>query len=168
VIGFGWVIDGELAGMGQPGLVSPLEMDLVRLKKRGVGAVVSLTEQPLDATAVGASGLDVLHMPIRDMMAPSIGDIERFVDFVEAALGDDKPVAVHCFAGRGRTGTMLACFLVHRGADPAQAIEAVRVQRPGSIETDTQVVAVLEYAQHLLAHEGEGRDRIRLATRSLN
>ncbi|MBT3604431.1 MAG: hypothetical protein HN521_15345, partial [Candidatus Latescibacteria bacterium] len=48
MVGFSWIIENELAGMARPGLMSALEMDLVWLKRAGIGAVVSLTEQALD------------------------------------------------------------------------------------------------------------------------
>ncbi len=149
MIGFSWVIDGELAGMGQPGLIDTLGEDLQALVDEGVGAVVTLTEQRLSENAVNLTNLDVLHVPIRDMMSPSRGDIDHFVAFAEESIADHKPVVVHCFAGRGRTGTMLACFMVHRGMNPAQAIGYIRDRRPGSIETDAQVLSVFDYARYL-------------------
>lgn len=147
MVGFSWVIENELAGMARPGLMSALELDLAWLKRAGVGAIVSLTEQALDV--VGDSGLDILHLPVQDMTPPSILDIEEAVAFVETSIQNGKPVAVHCLAGQGRTGTLLACFLVHRGAEPDAAIAAIRTQRPGSIETQTQVMTVFDYAAYL-------------------
>jgi atypical dual specificity phosphatase len=151
MVGFSWVIDGELAGMAQPGLMSNLEMDLAWLQQAGIGAVVSLTEQTL--RQIGEAGLDVLHVPVQDMAPPSILDIEEVVAFTETSIEQGKPVAIHCLAGRGRTGTMLACFLVHRGLEPQVAIETIRTQRPGSIETQTQVMAVFDYAAYLVDHK---------------
>ena len=56
-------------------------------------------------------------------------------------------VAVHCGAGLGRTGTVLACWFVHRGQTAQHAIAEVRRLRPGSIETEEQAQAVLQYSR---------------------
>ena len=139
---------GELAGMGRPGL-RDLDADLAFLKGQGVGAVVSLTETPLDERAIRDAGMPSLHLPIVDMAAPSQGEIARFVWFVQARIGEGRPVVTHCLAGRGRTGTMLACFLVHRGRSAQDAIREVRSHRPGSIETVEQEEAIHIYEQGL-------------------
>lgn len=150
VNGFSWVIAGKLAGMGLPGWpFSDQAADLESLKGAGIGAVVTLTEYALESDAVETSGLEVLHLPIPDMTPPSREDIEQFTHFVDEALSADKPVAAHCLAGRGRTGTMLACYLVKQGLDAAAAIAQIREQRPGSIETQEQVMAVFDYARYL-------------------
>ena len=151
MFGFSWVIAGKLAGMGHPGFwAADLPTDLAALKTAGVGALVSLTEAPLDAEVLAASGLEGLHLPIPDMTPPTMDDVDRFAAFVENAISDGRPVAVHCLAGRGRTGTMLACYLVKQGADPDAAVLRVRQLRPGSIETWEQELAVHAYARHLL------------------
>jgi atypical dual specificity phosphatase len=146
--GFSWVIPNELAGMGRPGLWD-LEADLAFLKEQGVGAIVSLTESPLDGPSTTDAGMAVLHLPIEDMSAPSQEEIARFVRFVKERTAEGIPVAVHCLAGRGRTGTMLACFLVRRGRSAAEAIHEVRSLRPGSIETADQEAAIHIYGLSL-------------------
>ena len=156
--GFSWLIEGKLAGMAHPGSVflsglqagdTRLQEDLRVLEEDGVGAVVSLTESPLDEGVVRTSGLDYLHLPIRDMTAPTPADIGRFVDFVKVSVRAGRAVVVHCAAGKGRTGTILACYLVSEGHDPEVAISRVRRARPGSIETEEQEEAVHAYARHL-------------------
>jgi atypical dual specificity phosphatase len=145
MLGFSWVLPGMLAGMGQPGLWD-LEEDLARLKEQGVRALVSLTEAPPDLQTIEAAGLDFLHLPTVDMTSPSQEDIARFVRFTQDAIAKGSPVAVHCLAGRGRTGTVLACFLVSKGKAAQDAIRIVRELRPGSIETADQEKAVHTYA----------------------
>jgi atypical dual specificity phosphatase len=51
----------------------------------------------------------------------------------------------HCLGGVGRTGTMVACYLVVRGATPREAIAEVRARRPGSIQTGEQERVVHRY-----------------------
>lgn len=47
-----------------------------------------------------------------------------------------QTVGVHCRHGRGRTGTMLACYLVHvKDMAPERAVLTVRIQRPGESRT---------------------------------
>jgi len=165
MIAFGWVITNELAGMGMPGMVAQLEDDLFALQENGVGAVVNLTEHVLDEGAFRRANLDMLHVPIPDMMPPSREEIDQVVGFVEAEIAGGKPVVIHCFAGRGRTGTMLACVLVRRGFDPLEAIQRIREVRPGSIETESQVAAVIDYAHYLKIEARESSSSVPLSTR---
>ena len=56
---------------------------------------------------------------------------------------------MHCAMGRGRTGTMLACYLVAKeGYSGDEAIDEIRRRRRGSIETRRQEAAVREFEQH--------------------
>ena len=148
---FSWLMPNKIAGSGQIGGWYPeskqfLLSDLWELRELGVGAVVSLTEQPLSSRALTTVGMDYLHLPIPDMSPPSLREIEEFLAFSKVCIEKGNPVLVHCGAGLGRTGTMLACYLVERGHEPATAICKVRAERPGSIETHEQEMAIFRYA----------------------
>jgi atypical dual specificity phosphatase len=138
------VIDGVLAGMARPGSNAPLVKDLEFLKEKGIGAVCSLTLQPLDPVLIEEFGLRYLHLPVPDFAPPSLEQVWRFEAFQRQAEADGLATLVHCGAGHGRTGTMLACALVSRGRRAVEAIGELRDLYPGYIETPEQEALVYE------------------------
>lgn len=143
---FSWLIQDEIAGMGRPvAIVADLEF----LKDNGVESIVSLTELPLHKTLIEEFGFEYKHIPIPDFSTPTLEQIEEFVTFVNNLLSSKKKIVVHCEAGIGRTGTMLACYLVSKGYNAENAISEVRKRRPGSIETMEQEDTVVKYEEKL-------------------
>lgn len=139
---FSWLIEDEIAGMAKP---ASSVYDFEFLKEKGFGAIVSLTEFPLSEVLIEEFGFSVKHIPVRDFEAPTLEQIEDFVAFAEKVRSEGKKLVVHCDAGIGRTGTILACYLVSKGYRAADAIEEVRTKRPGSLETIEQEEVVLKY-----------------------
>lgn len=138
---FSWLADG-LAGSGRP--TSRAEFDWAL--KQGVDSVISMTEDPLPAG--WTSGIEYLHLPTEDLTPPSQEDIRRAVRFARSRISGGGRVMVHCAAGRGRAGTILACYLVSSEQIPAdEAIAKVREKRPGSIEVEEQRDAVRRWAR---------------------
>ncbi len=144
---FSWLIKEEIAGMARP---MPIVADFEFLKDAGIEAVVSLTELPLHKTLIEEFGFEYKHIPIADLASPTHEQIEEFVDFVNNLTFSKKKIVVHCEAGIGRTGTMLACYLVNKGHSARKAISEVRKKRPGSIETTEQEDTVIKYEERLL------------------
>ena len=68
--------------------------------------------------------------------------MSEIIEFIDARNDEAKPVLVHCGEGKGRTGTVLAAYLVSKGATADEAIERVRKLRPGSIENLDQENAI--------------------------
>lgn len=144
---FSWIIEGEIAGMARPvSVVSDLEF----LKDNGIEAIVSLTELPLHKTFIEEFGFEYKHIPVADLTSPTQGQIDEFVTFVNNLKSSKKKTVVHCDAGIGRTGTMLACYLVNKGYNAQRAMAEVRGKRPGSIETIEQEDTVVKYEERLL------------------
>ncbi len=139
---FSWLDPSKLAGSARP----ENERQLQGLRKLGIKAIVSLTEDTLDSD-VDRLGFDYLHSPITDFEAPSQDQLGEIIHFIEDSISESKPVLVHCAAGKGRTGTVLAAYLVHHGKSAEEAIDQVRTMRPTSIEMPIQQDAVRLYAE---------------------
>ncbi len=148
---FSWVMPGKLAGAAKPGGNGKEEEDLRFLQEQGVRAIVTLCSQPCDPLLTAELGFMTKHVPVEDFTAPSFEQIEKAVGFIERRLANSQPVLVHCRAGYGRTGTILACYLVKRGMNPTQAIAEVRRARPGSVEAKGQERAVHLYYRKIHA-----------------
>ena len=143
--GFSWVVPGLLAATARP---RDAHAAMEYFREEGITAVVSLTERPFaPASYLEEFGFDFHHIPVADFGAPEMEQIEEFVEVVRKAKQGGGKVVVHCLAGRGRTGTMLACYFVSMGMSPGDALDRVRALRPGSVETELQEDAIREYAR---------------------
>ncbi len=141
--GFSWIEKPHLAALARPD--GPDE--LAWLRQQGIQVLVSLTEDPLRRDWVNDAGLMMYHVPMEDMEAPTQEQLDRCISAINRALEQDLGVAVHCGAGMGRTGVVLACYLVSKGQTAENAMARVRRLRPGSIETDEQAESVMEFAR---------------------
>ena len=137
---FGWIREPQVAGMAYPEPGAPAELQAV-----GVGAVLSLTERPPNV-AFASAGIVHAHAPFVDFGTPSQSQLDTCVAFIREQVADGRGVVVHCMAGQGRTGTVLAAWLVDEGLGGEEAVAEVRRLRPGSIETRGQVGVILARA----------------------
>jgi len=147
VDGFSWIVAGRLAAMAQPGRKRALEEDCDFMREAGLGVLVSLTEQPVPPETLAKFGLEGLHLPVEDFTPPTLAQIDRFLLEVARAEEEGWALGIHCTAGKGRTGTMLAAYLVSRGRTAAAAIAEIRRLRPGSVETRAQEERIAEFAR---------------------
>lgn len=146
---FSFVWKDLLAGSGHPGCGGELIAALSALEEAGIKSILSLTEEPLDLPSLREFGFAYMHLPVEDFTAPTQQQVEAAVKFIDEGLNRNEGVLVHCRAGIGRTGTILACCLVSKGLEPSAAIEQVRETRPGSCEVYAQEFAVHQYARRL-------------------
>lgn len=148
IAGFSWVAP-HLAGLPKPGSRGALSQDLRFLADEGVDVLVSLTPTPVAEDSVREQGMRPEHIPVPDFTAPTPEQIDRFIELAAGAQAEGLKVAVHCLAGHGRTGTVLATWFIHEGQTAEQALATIRELRPGSVETSGQEEALAAYEQRI-------------------
>eukprot|EP00906_Rhabdomonas_costata_P012979 RCo018648 len=168
--GWTWVVPGKLIAFPSPRdhttydeetgeLLALSTGDYVGIfKPLGVRDVVRLVKPTYNGQKFSCKG--IAHHDIIFAEEDKPGDVvmKAFVDLVEAAETKGTAVAVHCQAGRGRTGTLLGCTLIkHYGFTAAEAIAYLRLVRPGSVVGGQQ--QFLAKAQARLLKQGEGYRR---------
>ncbi len=141
---FSWLIESKLAGCGMPTTINEVNWVL----DQGIKSIITMTENSLPESWV--KDTKYFHVPTEDLNAPDIDKIEDAVDFIHERIKNKDPVMVHCAAGIGRTGTILACYLIkYQKYSAKKAIEKVRNERPGSIQSDRQELVVGLYEKHV-------------------
>ena len=144
---FYWIIDNVLAGCSRPGAGGGnIDRDLESLRGHGIGALLTLTETALPRGALERHGIQGLHLPVDDFHAPTTAQMLDALAFLDEARATGTPAAVHCLAGQGRTGTVLAAYLVRGGLSAERAIAEVRTICPGAIEAQPQTAALDDWA----------------------
>ncbi|PKI56604.1 hypothetical protein CRG98_022987 [Punica granatum] len=126
----------------------PFPADVPRLRELGVGGVVTLNEpyETLVSTSLyHASNIDHLVIPTRDyLFAPSFSDICLAVDFIHKNASLGRTTYVHCKAGRGRSTTIVLCYLVrHKRMTPEAAYNYVKSVRPRVLLASSQLQVAL-------------------------
>jgi atypical dual specificity phosphatase len=152
-----WLIDGVLLGCSLPGGANRqrgataadtalLAQDLEQLCALGVNAMLTLTEEPLDEVALARVGITGLHLPVPDLHAPTPDQFLCALDFIDMHRAAGRTIAVHCLMGQGRTGTILAAYLIRDGASARDAIARIRAICDGAIGTAEQEHALERFA----------------------
>ncbi len=132
------------------------EEEVYWIYKKGIRVVISLV--PLNEPVrerMRELGMENYIFEVEGFTAPPIETLARVIDLISDKIREGKRILVHCLAGCGRTGTVLAAYLVSKGMMPDDAVEHLRNLRPCSIETQQQYDAVWFYYSYRF------RERIR-------
>jgi predicted ATP-grasp superfamily ATP-dependent carboligase len=146
---FGWVLPGKLAASGKP---RPLQLAWLRSQ---VNSILDLTVSvPMSERYVRYFGGTYRNIPMMDHRPPSVMQLCDAVNFLSEQDAAGRRVLLHCRGGLGRTGTVLACYLLKKfHMTPEKAIQKVRAIRPGSIEPG-QEHSILRYSRFISEIEG--------------
>ena len=136
-----WVSDGLLCAGSYPGDVDRATRDakLRGLLDCGIRRVLSLmetTEKSLggrsfepyvprlqELAAKRNAAVECVSLPVPDSLAPTPEVLRRILHRIESWLQAGLATYVHCWGGHGRTGTVIACYLIQQGNPPQWAIE---------------------------------------------
>ncbi|CUS10242.1 unnamed protein product [Tuber aestivum] len=171
---FSWLVPFAVAGMSSP----RSEEDIRHLSSMGITHVVTLTsETPLAKSWFNVRIRNTL-IPVENYYPPTTQQTDRALRIIleEPFQNPDSPGAtlVHCGGGKGRAGTVLACYLALFGFTPPrltsakappkfsakQAIALLRTLRNGSVETDRQEKFIETYISTAWKRYGRGEPLI--------
>lgn len=152
-----WVLPGKFLAGEYPGEPEPAltEKRLRALIRAGIRTFVDLTDEgeiSEDAKIIPAyrsilrqlSGeesaqITYANIPIEDRDVPSPWTLRCILDVIDRSIADENPVFVHCWAGRGRTGTVVGCYLkrhsLAQDGDVIQKLTELRKNLPNAGET---------------------------------
>ena len=105
-------------------------------REMGVSTIIRLNEPRYDAKDFTSRGFEHFDLEFEDCTCPPDEIVVAFFKIVDSAPG---VLAVHCHAGLGRTGTLIALHLMRsRRFTAREAMGWLRVMRPGSVIGEQQ------------------------------
>ena len=128
----------------------PFELeDLIEIKEKGIKVIISLTEEidRINDIVYLRENFEHHRIFIEDYHTPEKKQVEEFISIIERSRKEKKPVLVHCIAGCGRTGLMLAIAerFIYGTKSGKIAIEKIREIRPCAIENSEQESFVIDF-----------------------
>ncbi|MBF2001797.1 MAG: dual specificity protein phosphatase family protein [Synechococcales cyanobacterium C42_A2020_086] len=129
-----WVIPGKLAGVRKP---DPEEIP--KLRAAGIGAIVSVMDDPSNLDQYQQANLPYRWLPTKGGTAPTPEQLQDLQSFVDQHHQLGRAVAVHCTSGNRRTGTMLAAYLIRAGASYEEAMQTIQTANPNAELREAQM-----------------------------
>ena len=133
--------------------VMPQANDADDLHKLGVRGVVNTCEEAEGPTdRYGELDIQQIRIPTVDFTEPSLKDIELAIEFIDQCRSNSAAVYVHCKSGRGRSPTVVLCWLMRfHNLGPVEAHEILKQRRPQVISSLHKRNCVQEFWAELKA-----------------
>jgi len=151
-----WVIPGKLYAGTYPGDPddSIMETKIASLLDCGICRVVNLMEkheidhngryfldysEKLQELALKRGmNASMTRFPIKDVSIPSRSFMKDILDHIDRNITEGLPTYVHCWGGKGRTGTVVGCYIARHGLatgnDALEMIDHLRRNDANSYE----------------------------------
>ena len=137
-----WVIPGKLAGVRKP-----TAEEIAKLQERGIGAIISVMDDPSNIDLYKQIGLPHLWSPTKGGTAPTLEQIKELKAFIQEQNNIGHAVAINCSSGRRRTGTMLAAYLILTGSSYEEAMQIILTANPDVDLREAQISFLKELAK---------------------
>ena len=121
------------------GKSAPKKEDLEDLNKAGIKSIICLLEDNSNIETYNKNGFESLWLPVADDKAPTFEQVEKLIEFIDEQNKNNNTVAIHCQGGKGRTGTLIACYLIAKGASFEEAMEKIEKNQANAIKKDFQI-----------------------------
>jgi atypical dual specificity phosphatase len=160
---FNWVIEDKLGGCGVPTSLREIKW---LAKEHRIRSIVTIKEKPLSSewfkssSGIWEGRIDYFHLSIEDYGAPSLKELDYVVNYISRQIDNGRPVMVHCSGGKGRTGTILAAYLIKKRIvlNAYQAINKLRKIRGESIQSKDQENILFDYEKYLRSERPSTED----------
>ncbi|KAJ8979068.1 hypothetical protein NQ317_013384 [Molorchus minor] len=143
---FTWVEDNKLAAFAWPQTRGNLEflweeVAMYYFRYKTHRYALSRKNTPL-----ANSKFEWTFIPVKECESPTIEQIFKFIRVVQWCRKKNLPLGVHCRMGLGRTGVLVAVYLMYfHGMAADQALKNLRYLRPGSVDSPAQVECIRNY-----------------------
>jgi len=125
-----------------------------RLKDIGVKAVLNCCEEyngPQEFYT--ANGISHLKLNVVDYQSPSIEQVVQGVGYIEEMINLGNKIYVHCKAGKGRSATIVLCWLIKsKKLNPESAMKFIVDKRPHVNKRIHKRDVVKRFVKHLGLH----------------